>query len=106
MAAYATHTFERKTEQPQKKEPPAGKAEAFAEPNIAPALRKLREMLANDRVNEEELLAILRESAPRQTLFLKSLDEIPTRTAQLCLQRWATILELVQSMRDDGEHTA
>jgi hypothetical protein len=50
--------FERKAEQPQKAEPPSEKPVPFAEPNISPALRKLREMLANDRVNEEELLAI------------------------------------------------
>jgi hypothetical protein len=85
-------------------EPPAAGPVPFSNPAMSPALAKLRQMLSNDQVEEEELLAILRESSPRQTLFLSRLDEIPARTAELCLQRWPVIVELVESMRaDNGE---
>src|SRR6516164_8008697 len=45
----------------------------FSDSALAPALRKLRQLLGRDAVNEAELLAILRESSPRQTLFLDNL---------------------------------
>jgi len=85
--------------------PPTGDTELpFSNPAILPALRKLRAMLKRDAVDESELLEILRESSPDQTLLLSNFEEIPARTAELCLQRWPVILELVQSMRnDDGE---
>jgi hypothetical protein len=77
----------------------------FSDPTVTPALRKLRELLQRDSVNEAELLAILKESSPRQTLFLDTLEQIPERTAELCLQRWPTIVELVEAERqnDNGE---
>jgi hypothetical protein len=94
----------RKSELFPRAEPPAGDPVPFSNPAISPALAKLRQMLSNDHVEEEELLAILRESSPRQTLFLSRLDEISARTAELCLQRWPVIVELVESMRaDNGE---
>jgi hypothetical protein len=81
---------------------PAGEAELpFSNPAIAPALKKLRQMLRRDSVDESELLEILKESSPDQTQLLSNFEEIPTRTAELCLQRWPVILELVQSMRND-----
>ena len=92
-----------KTELFPRTEPPD---ERFSNPAVAPALRKLRQMLAHDRVSEEELMAILKESAPRQTLFISSLSEIPVRTAELCLERWPTIVELVQASRDEDPEAA
>jgi hypothetical protein len=98
-----------KTELIPPSENPAAAAEdaelPFSNPAIAPALRKLRGMLRRDSVDEAELIEILRESSPNQTLLLSSFEEIPTKTAELCLQRWPVILELVQSMRnaDGGE---
>ena len=80
--------------------------ERFSNPAVSPALRKLRQMLATDCVSEAELMAILKESAPRQTLFLSSLSEIPARTAELCLERWPTIVELVQASRDEDPEAA
>jgi hypothetical protein len=90
--------FPRSTEQPL--------AVPFSDPAIAPALRKLRQLLQRDSVTEPELLAIVRESAPRQTLFLDNLEQIPERTAALCLQRWPTIVELVQAERNDNGEAA
>jgi hypothetical protein len=81
---------------------PAEEAELrFSNPAMAPALKKLREMLRRDSVNEAELLGILRESSPDQSPLLSNFEAIPARTAELCLQRWPVILELVQSMRND-----
>ena len=95
-----TELFPR-TKQPEKTEE---SAQRFSSPAIRPALRKLREMLQQDSVNEEELLAILKESSPRQTLFVDSLQDIPDRTAELCLERWPTIVELIEAGRtNDGE---
>jgi hypothetical protein len=87
---------------------PIGDAELpFSNPAMASALRKLRAMLRRDSVNESELIAILRESSPDQTLLLSNFEEIQARTAELCLQRWPVILELVQSMRnEDGGEAA
>jgi hypothetical protein len=98
--------FERKAEEPQKPEPPPAKTVPFSESNIAPALAKLRQMLKNDDVNEEELMAILRESAPRHTVLFSQLDEVPSRTVELCIQRWETIRELIAAMRGDGGEAA
>jgi hypothetical protein len=78
----------------------------FSDPAIAPALRKLRQLLQHDSVTEPELLAILKESSPRQTLFLDNLEQIPEKTAALCLQRWPTIVELVQAERNDNGEAA
>ena len=81
---------------------PAEDAELpFSNPAIAPARRKLRGMLRRDSVTEAELIEILRESSPDQTQLLSNFEEIPARTAELCVQRWPVILELVQSMRND-----
>jgi hypothetical protein len=81
---------------------PAGDAELpFSNPAVAPALKKLRGMLKRDAVDETELLRILGESSPDQNLSLNTLEAIPARTAELCVQRWPVILELVQSMRND-----
>jgi len=87
---------------------PAGDAELpFSNPAMAPALRKLRGMLRRDSVDEAELIEILRESSPDQTQFVSNFEAIPARTAELCLQRWPVILELVQSMRnEDGGEAA
>jgi hypothetical protein len=78
----------------------------FSDPTITPALRKLRELLQRDAISEPELLAIVRESSPRQTLFLDNLEQIPARTAALCLQRWPTIVELVEAERSQGGEAA
>jgi len=86
---------------------PTGDTELpFSNPAIAPALRKLRAMLRRDSVDEAELIEILRESSPDQTPLLSNFQAIPAKTAELCLQRWPVILELVQSMRHDdgGQH--
>jgi hypothetical protein len=58
-----------------------------------------------DLVDEAELIEILRESSPDQSPLLSNFEAIPARTAELCLERWPLILELVQSMRneDGGE---
>ena len=74
----------------------------FSDPTITPALRKLRELLQRDAISEPELLAIVRESSPRQTLFLDNFEQIPARTAELCLQRWPTIVELVEAERSSN----
>jgi hypothetical protein len=95
-----------KTELFPRSEQPLYSNVPFANPGISPALRKLRQMLATDRVSEEELMAILKESAPRQTLLLSSLSEIPARTAELCLERWPTIVELVEASRNNGPEAA
>jgi hypothetical protein len=44
----------------------------------------------------------LRESSPDQTQFVSNFEAIPARTAELCLQRWPVILELVQSVRNEN----
>ena len=69
VASPKNELFPRSAEQPP--------AVPFSDPAIAPALRKLRQLLQRDSVTEPELLAILRESAPRQTLFLDNLEQIP-----------------------------
>jgi hypothetical protein len=78
----------------------------FSSPTIAPALHKLRQFLQRDAITEAELLRIVHESSPRQTLFLDNLDQIPTRTAELCLERWPTIVELVEASRNNGPEAA
>jgi hypothetical protein len=78
----------------------------FSSPTIAPALHKLRQFLQRDAITEAELLGIVHESSPRQTLFLDNLDQIPTRTAELCLERWPTIVELVEASRNNGPEAA
>ena len=78
----------------------------FSDPSVVPALKKLRQVLQRDSITEMELLGIVKESSPRQTLFLDNLDQIPARTAELCLQRWPTIMELVQASRDEDPETA
>jgi hypothetical protein len=99
-----------KTELFPRSEKPAAPAEdaelPFSNPAMAPALKKLREMLRRDSINEAELIGILRESSPDQTLLLNNFEAIPTRTAELCLERWPVILELVQSMRNDDNGDA
>jgi hypothetical protein len=75
----------------------------FQDPTVTPALRKLRELLQRDSISESELLAILKESSPRQTLFLDNLEQIPARSAELCLQRWPTIVELIEAERNSNE---
>ena len=88
---------------PERGQEPAGSL-PFSDPTIAPALRKLRQLLERHAITEAELLGIVRESAPRQTLFVNSLQDIPDRTAELCLERWPTIVELIESgRRDHGE---
>jgi hypothetical protein len=61
----------------------------------------VRQLLQCDSVNKAELLAIVKESSPCQTLFLNNLEQIPAKTAELCLQGWPTIVELVESMRTE-----
>ena len=78
----------------------------FSDPTIAPALRRLRQLLERHAITEAELLGIVRESAPRQTLFVNSLQDIPDRTAELCLERWPTIVELIEAGRRDGGEAA
>jgi len=63
-------------------------------------------MLRRDAVGEAELIEILRESSPDQSPLLTNFEAIPARTAELCLERWPVILELVQSMRNDGGEAA
>jgi hypothetical protein len=70
---------------------------------VSPALKQLREILRRDKVGELELMRVLRESAPRQTFSLGSFDQIPDKTADICLERWPVILELIESMRGDSE---
>jgi hypothetical protein len=72
------------------------------QPAIAPALRKLRGMLKRDAIDEAELIEILRESSPGQSPLLSNFEAIPARTAELCLERWPVILEMVQSMRHEN----
>jgi len=86
---------------------PGGEGELpFSNPAVALALRRLRGMLKRDAVDETELLRILEESSPDQNDSPKNFEEIPVRTAELCLQRWPVILELVQSMRHDDSGEA
>ena len=66
---------------------------------VSPALKQLREVLRRDKVGELELMRVLKESAPRQTFSLGSFDQIPEKTAGICLERWPVILELIESMR-------
>ena len=88
---------------PERAQEPADSA-PFSNPGIAPALRKLRQLLERHAITEAELLGIVRESAPRQTLFVNSLQDIPDRTAELCLERWPTIVELIEAGRQaNGE---
>ena len=87
-------------------EQPDQPAVPFSDPAVAPALRKLRQLLQQNSITEAELLEIVRESSPRQTLFLDNLDQIPPRTAALCLERWTTIVELVEAGRQDNGEAA
>ena len=77
----------------------------FNDPAVLPALKELRELLKRDSVEERELMKVLRESAPRQTFSLASFDQIPGKTAAICLERWPVILELIESMRGDSGAT-
>jgi hypothetical protein len=74
----------------------------FANPAISPALRKLREMLKRDSVNEREVVQVLREATPRGTTAPTSLDEAPERTLSLLLSRWEVTRELIEAARADG----
>ena len=61
-----------KTELFPRSEQPA--AVPFSDPTVAPALRKLRELLQRDSVNEHELISILRESTPQGAYPPESLE--------------------------------
>jgi hypothetical protein len=102
---------EPKEERPQKKaelfprvEQPIEPDVPFSNPGVAPALRRLRQMLRRDSVDEQELLAILRESTPQDAVAPATLDEAPARSLELLLSRWSVVRELIEAgRRDNGE---
>jgi hypothetical protein len=96
-----TELFSR-SEPPAKIESPTGETLPFSNP----ALRKLREMLQRDSVNEEEVIRVLREATPRGTYPPASLDEAPERTLSLLLSRWEVTRELIEASRSDGREAA
>jgi hypothetical protein len=49
----------------------------FSDPAVLPALKELREILRRDSISEREIVALLRESAPRATRPPTSLDTAP-----------------------------
>jgi hypothetical protein len=59
-------------------------------------------MLERDRIDEAELLAILREAAPRGTLAPASLESAPERSLELLIKRWEVTKELVEAARSDS----
>jgi hypothetical protein len=80
----------------------ASKTVPFSEPNISPALWKLRQMLERDAIDEAELLAILREAAPRGTPRPATLEDAPERSLELLIKRFDTVRELVEAGRADA----
>ena len=78
----------------------------FSNAAIAPALRKLRQLLRRDQIDEAELVSILRESTPQDAIAPASLDEAPTRSLELLLSRWEVVKELVEAGRQDTGEAA
>jgi hypothetical protein len=104
---------EPKEERPQKKaelfprvEQPIEPDVPFSNPGVAPALRRLRQMLRRDSIDEGELLAILRESTPQDAVAPETLEEAPVRSLELLLSRWSVVRELVEAGRRDGGEAA
>jgi hypothetical protein len=64
--------------------------------------RRWRQMLKRDSIDEEELLAILRESTPQDAVAPPTLDEAPARSLELLLSRWSVVRELVEAGRQDN----
>ena len=99
-----------KTELFPRTEQPMAAAREFVAPfsthGVAPALRKLRQMLRRDAIDEGELLSILRESTPQDAVAPESLEEAPTRSLELLLARWSVVRELVEAGRRDGGEAA
>jgi hypothetical protein len=98
-----------KTELFPRSEPAALPGEAtrpFSNPGVSPALRKLRELLQRDAVDEEEILRVLHEAAPRGATPPTSLDQATERTLGLLLDRWEVTRELIEAARDDGGEAA
>ena len=86
---------------------PVQKTMPFSNPNISPALRKLRQMLKADKIDEAELVAILRESTPAGNVAPNSLEQAPQRSLELLSNRWNVVHELVEAGRnDDGGEAA
>jgi hypothetical protein len=81
-------------------------AAPFAEPNIAPALRKLRRMLREDSIQEAELISILRDSTPQGAVPPACLEETAPRSLELLLSRWSVVKELVETSRQDSGEAA
>ena len=91
-----------KTELFSRAEQPA----SFANPAVSLALRKLRQMLRRDAIDEGELLSILRESTPIDALAPTTLEQAPERSLELLLSRWEVVRELVEAGRRDGGEAA
>jgi hypothetical protein len=63
-------------------------------------------MLRRDSIDEQELLAILRESTPQDAVAPETLDEAPARSLELLLSRWSVVRELAEAGRQDGGEAA
>ena len=79
---------------------------SFANPAVSLALRKLRQMLRRDAIDEGELLSILRESTPVDALAPATLEQAPERSLELLLSRWSVVRELVEAGRREGGEAA
>jgi hypothetical protein len=78
----------------------------FSTQGVAPALRKLRQMLRREQIDEAELVSILRESTPQDAVAPESLEEAPIRSLELLLSRWEVAKELIEAGRQDNGEAA
>jgi hypothetical protein len=85
---------------------PGENTRPFSTPGVSLALRKLRQMLRRDSIDEQELLSILRESTPQDAVAPETLDKAPARSLELLLSRWSVVRELVEAGRQDGGEAA
>jgi hypothetical protein len=77
--------------------------ELFPHTKEPPVLGKLRSLMQTAAVTEEEVMAIVRESGIRESTLAEHLSELPLRTIELLVERWPTVLELIELARADAK---
>jgi hypothetical protein len=79
------------------------KLELFPRTEEPPVLLKLRQMMRTADATEAEVMAIVRESGVRESTLAEHLTELPIRTLELLVERWPTVLELIELARADAK---